>query len=188
MKFALLTNLKEYISIIANVATTLVAIVAVTLSLNAENRNQERFEKQMLQSSIIAEANIKPLLSIKSSGFIGEKAFILSNDGLGTSLITNIYFQKNGVIKYNLADHFNFDVQIIWNNFYVFTESETYLKAGENITLLHLNDSNLENQGLNKSQIEKILAEFEKQKNGISIYIESKDLMGNDQELLNIVL
>lgn len=188
MKNSDFANFKDFISIIVNIATALVAITAVTLSLNAERRNQERFEQQMMHSSKIAEANIRPLLSIKSSGFMGEKAFVLYNDGLGTSVINKIVFIRSGVEKYNLADHFSFVDPIIWNNFYVFNEFETYLKSGESITLLHLNSGNLERQGYDKSQIEHIFQEFEKQQEEITIHIESKDLLGNIQDDLIIGL
>lgn len=181
-------KLSQYSQIAANIGSLLVAIAALWLSFSNEARNSARFEAQLKQSQDIARAGIKPLLGIAESGFIGIKMVSLSNDGLGTAVIKQIYFEKNGVKAVNLADLFSFDRKIIWDNFFVFHDGKFYLRAGENVTLAHLTADSLKGQGFDAASVKKILHQFDEQKKQITINITHEDLLGTAQTPLRITL
>ncbi len=188
-------HLVEWLQIGANIGSLIVAVVALTITFNTENRSAERFREQLAQSNEIAKANIRPLLDLGSSGFIGVKLISLQNDGLGTAVVKKINFTKNEKSVLNLAELFEFKKKVVWDNFYVFTNSNYFLRAGESVPLLNLTAEGLRRQGYNESKITQILKEFDTQLKGIEIQIKYDDLqpMGSDsinqwgQTRLNII-
>ncbi len=180
------TSLIEWLQIGANLFSLIVAVVALIISFNTEKRSAERFREQLSQSNEFAKANIRPLLSLGSSGFTGIKFVGLQNDGLGTAVITKINFIKNEKSVLNLADLFEFKTKVIWDNFYVFSNSNYFLRAGENVTLINLTIDSLKQQEYKDSETAQIMKDFDIQLNSIVIQIEYEDLLGNKQETIDV--
>ncbi len=181
-------RLSVWLQIGTSVGSLIVAAVAIIIALNTEKRSAERFRVQLEQSSQIAKANIRPLLSIGSSGFKGIKLISLKNDGLGTAVVNKIRFIKHEKFALNLAELFHFKQKILWDNYYVFTNSQFYLRANESVTLLHLTVDGLKNQLYPEHEIGQIMKEFDNQQKGIVVQIEYEDLLGNEQTSIEVVL
>ena len=180
-------RLGEWVQTAANIGSLAVAIVALAIAFNAEKRNAERFHAQLEQSSQIARANIRPLLSIASSGFVGVKLVVLKNDGLGTAMVKRIRFTRDNDSVLNLADLFRFDRPVVWDNFYVFADGDFFLPAGEQVTLVNLTSQGLRQQGFEQAEIADLMSDFDRQMRGIHIVIDYEDLLGNPQQTLTAV-
>ncbi len=186
MKSQKSTRLLEWLQIGAPLLSLIVAVVALFITFNTEKRSAERFQKQLSQSNEFAKANIRPLLSLGSSGFTGIKFVGLQNDGLGTAVITKINFIKNEKSALNLADLFEFKTKVIWDNFYVFSNSNFFLRAGEDVTLINLTVDSLKQQGYKDLETAQIMKDFDSQLKSITIQIEYEDLLGNEQEIIDV--
>ena len=177
-----------WLQTLAGFGSLLVAVVALVIAFNTEKRSAERFRAELEQSKQIAQANIRPLLSIGSSGFIGVKLIVVENSGLGTAVVTKIEFSKGERRSLNLAELIEFQKRIVWDNFYVFGSADWFLEAGKNVKLVHLTFDGLLGQGFSRAEIAQILREFDEQQKGIVIRIEYEDLLGNKQEDIAISL
>jgi hypothetical protein len=112
---------------IANMGSTVAAIVAIFIGI-------WQFRKQQNDSGKIARANIKPLLKIVNHNFDGEKKIMLNNLGLGSAIITRIFFCKDGIPNaHRVSDLLNLDHKPRIDNVWKFIEP-TYNRAGEGIT------------------------------------------------------
>ncbi len=151
----------EWLQIAANIGSLVVAVAALFFTFQTENRSAERFDKQLEQSNQIAKANIRPLLSIGTSGFMGIKLVSLKNSGLGTAVVKDILFKKGEKTVRNLAKLFEFKKQVIWDNFYSFTASDFFLRAGESVMLVNLTAERLQQRGYNASDINYFMNEFD---------------------------
>ncbi len=165
-------------------ATTSAAIVAITIAIRTETRNSMRFEMQLKQEIQIAQANVKPLLSVYSEVYLDKKSIILSNQGVGTAILKTVKLSRDSNDVTNIAKLFRFKSKVIWDDFRVFGAG-TYVKAGEELILVLLTKKNLNIQGYTDDKAYMILREFENQSEKITIYIEYKDVLGNSQEPLN---
>jgi hypothetical protein len=71
------------IQAIAGASSTLVALAALITAFQVERRNQKRFAEQLRQSRELAQAHIRPLLTISSQGYEDLKSVRLVNRGAG---------------------------------------------------------------------------------------------------------
>lgn len=173
------TSLRDLVGIISNISSLIVAVVAIYISIQSENRSQQRFQLQLDQSREIAQANIKPLIEISHSGYEGVKKFVLSNNGLGTAIIRRIEFINEVGETTNLALSFRFEEKFLWDDFYQFSNTETYLRPGETKVLVSLTNDNLRNQGFSSEAASAILKSFDDQVQNIKANIVYEDLLGN---------
>src|SRR5215211_3035066 len=81
---------------IANVLSVIVASVALYVAINAEQRNQKRFDAQLRHSRELTQASIKPFLDIYSQTYTNLKSVRLVNRGLGPAVITKVEFSRHG--------------------------------------------------------------------------------------------
>ena len=172
----------EFVQVVAGVASTLVAVTALYMSFRSERRSQLRFEDQLQQSREIAAANLKPLLIIRSQTYVNRKGITLVNGGVGTAVITDIEFSKDGRSTRHLVELFDLEAGYMWDTFWRFSGRKYYLRAGEKYQLVEMTVDGLLRQGCTEDQALKLLARWQKQKSGIKVRVEYEDLLGNSVE------
>jgi len=167
---------------IASVASVVVAIVALFVAFRVERRNQLRFEEQIKQSRDIAIANMRPLITVRSQIYINHKGITLSNFGVGTAVITNIEFEKDGYSTHNLVELFDLGTEFKWDTFWKFSGDKYILSADGKYQLVKLTSENLVEQGWSEEQAIELLSKWQEQKSGINVRVEYEDLLGNTLE------
>ena len=172
----------ETVQVVAGVMSTLVAVVALYLAFRNEKRNQLRFEEQLKLSQEIAIANVKPLLTIHSQVYVDNKGISLFNGGIGTAVITDIEFEKDGRTTQNLVELFNLGSDFYWDTFWKFSGRKYYLRAGRSYQLVKLTLKKLEDQGFPQDKALRLLSKWQEQKSGINVRIQYSDVFGNPTE------
>lgn len=169
----------EIIQIIANIASVIVAVGALIVAFCIERRNQLRFNDQLKQSREIAIANMKPLLTIHPKSYIDHKGIALANRGVGTAVITDIEFEKDGCTTRSLVELFDLGPGFMWDTFWKFSSDKYYLPANEKYQLVKLTTERLVAQGLSDKSALELLVKWQEQKSGIKVRVEYTDLLGN---------
>ena len=169
----------ELIQTIVGVASVVVAGAALYVAFRIERRNQLRFDDQLQQSREIAIANIKPLLTIHSQIYVNRKGISLVNRGVGTAVITDIEFEKQGRTTRNIVELFDLGSDVLWDTFWKFSGEEYFLSADGKYQLVELTAENLVVQGRTNEKALELLAKWQEQKSGISVRIKYSDLLGN---------
>ncbi len=172
----------EIIQAVAGIMSTLVAVAALYLAFRYERRNHLRFEDQLKQSKEIASANVMPLLTIHSQTYVDSKGISLVNGGIGTAVITDIEFIKEGRTTRSLVDLFDLGPDFMWNSFWRFSGSKYYLRAGKKYQLVKLTVKNLVSQGWSEEEAKELLLGWQEQKTGIRIRIEYSNVLDNSME------
>ncbi len=178
------------IQAIASILSGAAAIVAIWIAVQVERKTNERFAKQLEREEVLAEATIRPLLSIYASKFLDTKAITLRNYGLGTAIITSVLFtRKDGKEeKMLVTDLFDFPRPITWDYYWRFREKRYYLAAGEKLTLAKLTAKGLAEDGMAQAEITRILESLQQQMDGLKIQLEYQDVLGNQQEPCEVTL
>jgi len=162
----------------ATIVTMITAIAAIAFGYY-------QFEQQLDLANLIAHANIKPLLEIRSDNSNNEMSVNLTNLGLGTAVITSIKFYRDNDVNSSVYDPYkltNFPYDFYtWK----FAENVTYMRPGEirvmaRITRGHL--KNIEKQPLNDNQIEGIFKSWADQISGIHVKITYTDVLVEKQK------
>ena len=172
----------EIIQIVASILVAVAAVAALYLSYRNEKRNQDRFADQLKLSQEIASANIRPLLTIHSQIYVNDIGISLINKGIGTAVITDIEFEKDGRTTKSIVDFFDLGSDIMWDTFWKFSEKKSYLSAGKKRQLVELTVGNLKTQGWPEEKAIELLSRWQEQKRGIKIRIEYSDVLGNSIE------
>lgn len=133
----------EVIQGVASIASVVVAVVALCVAFRVERRNQRRFEEQLKQSREIAIANLTPLLTIQSQVYVNRKGVTLANRGVGTAVITNITFEKEGRTSRCLVELFDLGSDFLWDTFWTFSGDRYYLPADKTYQLVELRADSL---------------------------------------------
>lgn len=178
----------DVIQATSNLLAVLIAAIAVIVTIRAENRAVKKFRADIALQEKIAKANLRPLLAIFTSEFADNKGIVLLNAGIGTAVITNIVFSKDGKTARSVSHLFDLPDGIRWNNSWYFRPRKHYLSAGKSIDLVRLTASNLMRQGVSDSEVARVLVAWQDQMPGISINIKYEDVMGNKQEDYEITL
>ena len=169
----------EILETIAGAATVAVAVAALCVTFHVERRNQKRFDEQLKQSRQIAIANMKPLLTIHSQTYVNHKGITLANRGVGTAVITDIEFKKDGRTTCNLVTLFNLGHDFMWDTYWKFSGDKYYMAADGKYQLVELTGKNLVAQGWSERQALELLNKWQEQKSGIRVRVEYADLLGN---------
>ena len=206
-----LEKIGGFLQTAAVLASLAVAIAALFLAINTEERSARRFEEQLLRAQeqlanareaakldaerterqlsaarTIAEMSVRPLLAIASSGTADRKGVILRNSGLGAAVITKVEFRKGERLSRNLAELLKFNIRVKWENFFDFGEAVHFLKAGESKVLAAISLRNLTKQGLTTGQSIALLEDYEQEISGLSVLVEYEDVLGNPQEPIRV--
>ena len=129
----------------------------------------------LLTSIRFAAMNVRPLISIETKDYENMKGVILINHGLGTAVITHISFSKDGISPVNnIVKLIDPDKEVVWDDFSYFTQKQEFLRAGQNIYLAKISDSD-------SAKSKNLLSLWEKRLSGIKIHIRYKDILGNKQ-------
>ena len=181
---AIIQTISGLLSIFVNCLSFFVAFMAVVIALLAQYYASKRFSKQLVQQEKIAVANVKPLLAIINEDKIDRKGLFLTNGGIGTAVITGIAFTNGGMVETSLAPFFNLPGNPTLDNSRDFRAPVSYLKAGDEIPLILLSETNLVNQDFDSAKIASIFTAWQQQKIGITITIRYEDIFGNPQNYL----
>lgn len=133
------------------------------------------------QDTMIAHANLKPLLR---AGFYSDdstKILTLQNLGSGTALITDVQFYRNGnhsreisdIIDSHSAPYFVFS----------FGSGRISINSGGRVNLAEIALEDLAQEWYNKSQIDEIMNAWTKSINGTTIEVNYEDTLGEKQTL-----
>jgi len=169
-------------SAILNVLSAIAALSAVGLAVASELRAQKRFKQGNEIQERVAAAGIKPLLSINVTVGSNERSVTLSNEGLGTAIITEIVFTKDGRQSNRaLPSVLNLNIRFEWDFLREFGERGCYLRAGQSVQLASLSIACLMEQGLPNATVGEILRTVDAQLRGLEISINFEDVLGNRQ-------
>ena len=171
------------IKTIAPLLSVLLAIGALIVASFVERRNQKRFEEQLRQSRELAQANIKPILTISSENYEHRKSVRLINRGIGPAVITKVaFFRGKEPPTANLVELFHLiDRQFQWETFRRLPPEGLTLPKDEIIDLVRLSKKHLLAQGISEQEAGSILAQWRQQKTSIQVLIEYEDVLGNRQ-------
>jgi hypothetical protein len=169
------------IQTIANVLIAIVALAALIVALLVERRNQARFEENLHQSRILAQANIKPLLTISSEIYEHSKSVRLINRGIGTAVITKVEFSRGEQKTTDLSELFRINGKFKWETFRRLPPTKVFVSPNETIDLVRLSAQHLDAQGISEQETRSILSQWQRQKSGIQILLEYEDVLGNRQ-------
>ena len=169
------------IQTIANGLPTLIALVALIVAFRVECRNQARFEEQLDQSRKLAQANIKPLLTISSEVYDDRKSVRLINRGIGPAIITKVELSRGVQKTTDLAKLFQIDGQFKWETFRRLPASGVFVSPNETIHLVKLSEPHLLAQDISPEETRSILNQWKQQKSGIRVLLEYEDALGNRQ-------
>ena len=174
-------NWVELIQAIAGLLSIVIAVIAIYIAIETEKRSHSRFKEEQNLSRQIAEANVKPIISIWTVEYINLKGIKLINCGTGPAIVTSIYFTKNEKQVFNIAELFNIERQFYWDTFWTFSDTKFFIQADRNIKLVEVSLENLVKQGISLSDANLILDNWQSELEGITINIEYCDVFGNPQ-------
>lgn len=178
----------DLIQTVVGVLSILLALVALFVSWKTENRTRNRFLSDQDLNKKIAEANMKPILSIWTTEYINKKGITLINCGTGTAIITKIAFSKQTQIEKNIAKLFTINKPFNWDTYWTFSESKYYIQAGQEIPLVRLSLKGLESQKFDEKEALEILKDWQTELEGIRIEITYYDVLNNQQPLYDRTL
>jgi hypothetical protein len=182
---AWLSNLdKSAIQVVAQVTSTLVALLALFIGLRNEARSQSRFELQLLQSREAARAAARPILAIEREGYEDVKAITIANHGPGTAICHVIKFvlRKKEAIDISELIEIKKDYDIEWNEATIF--ATPYYFAGKSAEdAFRITADRLRECKIAASDIQALLTDIEKQLDKIEIFIEYEDVFGSKFKL-----
>ena len=174
----------EILQAVAAILSTLIAAIAIWISIVSERRTRKRFEIEYNTQKEIAIGSLRPVLHTKKLVYENSRGILLKNAGLGTAVITKIVFRRGNKESRFLPELMYFDEEFKWNTYWKFGTSDYYLSPGESFTLLKLTMERLNKDGFSQNQSSNIMRSFRNQLNEVSIYVEYDDILGNKQEPL----
>lgn len=177
---AWLTANADMIRLVAQLASTAVALVALYVSFRTEHRNHVRFKQQLHLSERIAKANVRPLVALTLSGYLNKAGLELENHGAGTAVISDISFHLGTRTGSSVPRVLDLKHNVEWNDFTDYEDSTpTYLPAKSTETLVELTLENLLRQGFTKDQATVTLKRVESQLDEVCMKITYEDVLGN---------
>ena len=172
-------------STIAAISSAVIALVALVYSVISFNKQQRRAEQH-------AQANMRPILKIRTQKYVNRKAIILRNVGIGPAIITNATFSKECKSTNKIVDLFEQLPIPFWEKFINLPDG-TVLPAHEDSILVlqtsgHLTDANVQETSITNDQALDILKRWDRIKSGIHVSIEYEDVLGNTQDSVDLTL
>ena len=176
-------KLMDAVGRIIPVVSVIVAVAALYISHHAYNKQLCQSERQLRQSMVIAQAQVRPYLFFHSSNIGDEDQLVLRNAGPGTAVIHKVTFYKNGIkakdqnLKY-LFDHETSREHA--STFETFAPSQPVL-SGEKIIVIGLSEPELKKEGFSTKQRTQIVKTFQEDASKIQVEIEYEDVLHNPQ-------
>ena len=171
----------DMIQTIVGALSAFAALAAVIVAVCSERRNQRRFDEQLRESRELAQANVKPLLSVSSQTYADLKSVRLINRGIGSAVITKVEFSRGQQRTTDLVDLFQINGEFSWETFRRLPKSRFFVAPNETIDLVKLSAPHLHGQGVSEQETISILAQWQQQKSGIHVRLEYGDVLGNPQ-------
>lgn len=157
--------------------SVITAFAAILLSVRTERRNRQ-----------VSTANARPLLSISGVGYNNRRGLRLTNNGVGTAIVTKVAIKNGDRTGNSVADVVDVDVgeNVVWDTFRRFKPPLQPVAAGEERKLIELTQAGLtspKNQGrvLSDEQATQILQRLKHALATVEITIEYKDIFDNVQ-------
>lgn len=172
-------------SSIAAVSSAVIALAALGYSVFMFNSQQNRAEEH-------AQANLRPILTIRTQAYANRKAIILRNVGVGPAVITSATFSKEGKPTNNVVELFE-ELPIPYWETYINLPDGTVLPAQEDSILVlqtsrHLMDADVQGVEITKERALEILEQWDEIKSGIHASIKYEDVLGNTQNAVDLTL
>jgi hypothetical protein len=173
--------MRDAVTLVAQLLSTLVAVTALVIGFRSERRNQKRFDRQMDLTTKIAKANIKPLLAISIDAYINEQGVELINHGAGTAVIKKLQFSRKNRHSQDMSVLINLDAkkEIVWDESPSFDDKPFYLPSKSSEDLLRLTSDGLIEDGFSENEALKLLETLEPQIDEIKVVVTYEDVLGN---------
>lgn len=170
---------QDLIKLAAQITSTLVAVLALIIGLRNENRNQKRFNEQLLQSRKIARAAARPWLFVEREGYADEKAITLANHGPGTAIVKTLVMSRGKRQASDISDLLDVqeDVEIFWNESTTFA-TPYYLADKSSEDAFRVTGERLAECGVSAKRVQSLLEEIDEQLDEIEITIGYEDVFG----------
>jgi hypothetical protein len=170
----------ETIKLVAQVASTLLALLALFIGLRNEARNQKRFKQQLEQGKKLAESAARPLLSIEREGYEDQKALTLENHGPGTAVVMSVLFRSDSRSAKDLSDLLKVpaEPEIIWNEMTSYGSSPSYVASKSSEDMFRITEERLLECGFSRKRAAETLENIEKQLDNIDVIIKYEDVFG----------
>lgn len=163
---------------VTGISSVIVALAALVFSFLSFRSQQERADKY-------ARASVKPLLSIKTQGFVDLKSIQVRNSGLGPAIVKKAEFRRasNDEPTTKVVELFKLNVRS-WE-FFVNLPPGRVIPAGDEMVLIKQSLGHLMAQGYGENEGLRLLEEWKRQKRGILIHIEYEDIYGIEMKPLD---
>jgi hypothetical protein len=171
----------DMIQTVVGALSAFAALAAVIVAVCSERRNQRRFDEQLRESRELAQANVKPLLTVSSQTYEDLKSVRLTNRGIGSAVITKVEFSRGQQRTTDLVDLFQINGEFRWETFRRLPKSRFFVAPNETIDLVKLSARHLHEQGVSEQNAGSILVQWQQQKSGIHVLLEYEDVLGNPQ-------
>jgi|ERR1700738_31612 len=170
----------ETIKLVAQVTSTLLALLALFIGLRNEARNQRRFGQQLEQGKKLAESAARPLLSIEREGYEDQKALTLENHGPGTAVVTSVLFKSGSRSADDLSDLLKVPTEpdIIWNEMTIYGSSPSYVASKSSEDMFRITADRLLECGFSRKKAAETLEDIESQLDDIEVIIKYEDVFG----------
>ncbi|SRR6266403_2258865 len=171
----------DMIQTVVGAFSAFAALAAVIVAVCSERRNQKRFDEQLREARELAQANVKPLLTVSSQTYADLKSVRLTNRGIGSAVITKVEFSRGQRRTTDLVDLFQIKEEFSWETFRRLPKSRFFVAPNETIDLVKLSARHLHDQGVSEQRAASILEQWQQQKSGIHVLLEYEDVLGNTQ-------
>ena len=169
------------VGLIAQVTSTLLALLALFIGLRNESRNQKRFDEQLDQSKKIAAAGARPLLMIGREGYKNEKAVTVENRGPGVAIVTSVLFKRKNRHASDISDLVDVPPkpEILWDEINPY-ESFPYYLAGQSAEdMIRISADSIIEAGLSPKAATVLLENIEAQLDEIRVVIKYEDVFSH---------
>ena len=170
----------ETIKLVAQVTSSLVALLALFIGLRNEGRNQKRFQSQLTQAKTIAAAAARPLIFVGREGYEDEKAVTLENRGPGTAIILSVSFSRGHRSANDISELVDVPnkPEIIWDEINPYDSFPYYVAAKSTEDMIRISAQRLDECGLSSKEASQLLNNIERQLDEIEIIVKYKDVFG----------
>jgi len=176
------TQLIDIIQATSSLLSVVIAFIAIVLAIRSERRAERRFIRDLEVQQKIAQANIRPILTIRFMKGVNNKGVRLTNVGLGTAVITDIVFVKNGKQEKSLRKLFGIPETFPLDSHWSFGPYNYHLPPGDSFGLIGISAERLRKERFTKNKAQNFLDNLQENILGMTIKICYEDVLGNKQD------
>jgi hypothetical protein len=124
--------------LVAQLTSTLVALVALYLTVRSERRSRLRFQHQLDLSERLIEANVRPFLAVTTLTYENHRGLELTNHGVGLAVIRKVTFRRGKSTATSAAGLLELKRDFDWDDCTDYKSGPFYHRSQETDTLVEL--------------------------------------------------